>query len=137
MPALSPSMAEERGVCRVKEHYKGLSNHLELRMNFRDYCISQMLTCLTWIPRQIWLPPLLLHPQFLAWAQPERSEEMMAIYQRAVDKHFTSRLHDIAQGHKPTGVEMRMLVRTLQTDAVQTAIIPITSSAEYMVKERM
>jgi len=96
-----------------------------------------MLTGITWIPRQKWLPPLLFHPQFLAWVQPESSDEMMALYQRAVDKHFTSPLRDIAQGRKPIDAEMRMLVRTLQTDGVQTAIIPIANSAEHSTKERL
>jgi len=61
------------------------------------------------------------------------------MYQEVIDKHFTSLLHDIAQGHKPTGVETHMLVRTLKTDVVQTAIIPITKkhSAENIVEERM
>jgi pantothenate kinase-related protein Tda10 len=91
------------------------------------------------MPHQKCLPPLLFHPQFLAWVQPERGEEMMALYQQAVDKHFTCPLRDIAQGHKPTDAEMRMLVRTLQMDRVQTAIIPVTqkSSAEHIVKERL
>ena len=93
-------------------------------MNFKDYFISQMLICITWMPRQILLPPLLFHLQFLARTQPERSEDMLTIYQKAVDKHFTSPLRDIAQGRKPTDAEMRMLRRTLQTDAVQTTIIP-------------
>src|SRR5215471_1322880 len=106
-------------------------------MNVKDSCLSPMLTGITWIPRQKWLPPLLFHPQFLAWVQPERSDEMMALYQRAVDTHFTSPLRDIAPGHKPIDAEMRMLVRTLQTDGVQTAIIPIANSAEHSTKERL
>ena len=93
-------------------------------MNFEDYFISQILTCITWLPRHMLLPSLLFHPQFLTWAQPERSEEMITIYQKAIDKHFTSQLRDIAQGHQPTGVETRLLMRTLKADVVQTAIIP-------------
>jgi pantothenate kinase-related protein Tda10 len=91
------------------------------------------------MPRQLWLPPLLFHPQFLAWVQPERSEELMTLYQRAVDKHFTSPLRDIAQGRKPTDAEMRMFVRTLQRDSVQTAIIPVThkDNPEHIVEERL
>jgi pantothenate kinase-related protein Tda10 len=98
-----------------------------------------MLIGMTEIPRQTWLPSLLFHPQFLARVQPEKSDEILILYQQAVDKHFTSPLRDITQGHKPTEAEMWMLVRTLQTDAVQTAVIPVTheNSAEYMVKERL
>lgn len=63
----------------------------------------------------------------------------MRMDEKSVDQHFTSRLRDIAQGHKPTDVETRMLVRILKTDAVQTAIIPITKKrrAEHIVKERI
>jgi D-glycerate 3-kinase len=116
-----------------------MAHCLEFKMNFNDSCLAPMLTGIARMPRQTWLPSLLFHPQFLAWVQPEKSEEMLSLYQQAVDKHFTSPLRDMAQGHKPTEAEMWMLVRTLQTDVVQTAIIPVAheSKAEHMVKERL
>src|SRR5215467_9451978 len=100
---------------------------------------AQLLTCIAWIPRQMFLPSLLFHPRFLAWTQPESSEGLMTRYQRAVDKHLTSRLRHIAQGHKPTDVDTCMLVSILKTDVVQNAIIPITkkNNAEHIVKERV
>jgi hypothetical protein len=103
-----------------------MTTRLELKMNLKDYFIAQVLTCSAWLPRQMILSSLLFHPQFLAWTQPESSEDLMTRYQRAVDKHLTGRLRDIAQGHRPTDVDMCMLVRTLKTDVAQTAIIPIT-----------
>src|SRR5262249_9282569 len=93
-------------------------------MNAQDFGLSLMLRCITWMPCHLSLAPLLFHPQFLAWIQPERSAGLLTLYQQAVDKHFTDLLRDIAQGYQPTDAERRLLVKTLQVDAAQAAIIP-------------
>lgn len=73
--------------------------------------------------------------EVLGW----NSTESLRLYQEVVNQQFRDPLTEIAQGREPTDAEIQMLVKTLQVDEVQRAIldIPLGQTAEDVVSERV
>ena len=109
--------------------------------------IAAALTGLARAPAPDWsIPQLLLRPDVrevvdraTADARDDKgAEDVLTLYQRAVDLHFTEPLRGIAQGRSPTPNERRMLKQTLLADPVQRAIIEATpTTVDDVVQERI
>ena len=107
--------------------------------------IAAALTGLARAPAPDWnIPQLLLRPDVREVVDratadardDEGAEDVLTLYQRAVDLHFTEPLRGIAQGRSPTPDERRMLKQTLLADPVQRAIIEATpTTVDDVVQE--